>query len=185
MSAYEHMHHHLRRVWDRLSPAARQARYQQAVKRQAVVEAVAARAPPISERAALRKAGIDRTKFRRWQRRYRDHGFDGLLDWRLPPKGPVTQEVTAVICTLRRADPDCAVETIIDHVAKHHGVVTNGTTVKRILREAGLARRRGPPAGRGPREQRLEMGGMKLVEAALWETGYLEALTQGVRGHRR
>jgi hypothetical protein len=77
---------------------------------------------------------------------------------------------------LRRADANVSVPKIIEHVAQYHAFEVRATMVKRVLREEELARPRGPVpgAGHGP-EQRLELGGMKLVEAALVETGYVEA----------
>ena len=91
------------------------------------------------------------------------------------------ESVREAICTLRRADPECPVPTIIAHVAKHHGYEVSATTVKTVLRETGLARRRGPPSGRTQSgETRLELAGMKLLEAACVETGYLSALTHAV-----
>jgi hypothetical protein len=95
------------------------------------------------------------------------------------------KEVDIAICTLRRADPDISVEKIVEHVAKHHGYETSETTVKRILRRAGLHRRRGPPSKEAQGEQRLELGGMKLVEVAAVETGYLSGLTTALKEHAK
>ena len=53
--------------------------------------------------------------------------------------------------------------------------------VPAAVREPPLARRRGAPArSDGCGEQRLELGGMKLVEAAAEATGYVDALVDGV-----
>lgn len=134
---------------------------------------------------ALRRVApnVDRGSYRRWKTIFYARGLEGLIDWRLPPK---VEEMPAVvreaICTLRRADPEISVERIVAHVAKHHGFTTSGTTVKRVLHQAGLARRRGPPAGTSSGESRLELGGMKLVEAAIAETGYLSAMSTAVEG---
>ena len=88
----------------------------------------------------------------------------------------------AAICTLRRANPDIDVVVLVEYALKHHGFSTSATTVKRVLRQEGLNRRRGPViANPLAGEQRLELGGMKLVEAACVETGYVEALAVGVR----
>ena len=123
---------------------------------------------------------------RRWQERYLEQGFEGLISRRCPPaREPMPEAVRVAICTLRRAAPAIAVENIVSHVAKHHDYSTSETVVKLVLRKAGLARRRGPPAGSsGPvGERRLELGGMKLVEAACVETGYVDVLTKSVVEH--
>lgn len=123
-----------------------------------------------------------RSSFRRWQQRYSKYGFDGLIDWRLPPARPsVPPEVRAAICTLRRMDGNMPVDKVIQHIGEHHHFEVGQTTVKQVLREEGLARRRGPVLGASQSgEQHLELGGMKLVEAALVETGYLSALSTAV-----
>jgi len=77
-----------------------------------------------------------------------------------------------------------SVESIVKYVRKRHRFTTSATTVKRVLNAAGLARR----PGRGSKdkcksEQQLQLGGMKLVEVALEETGYLDALTTAVAEH--
>lgn len=175
-------------VWQQFPLSIRAQRFAAAERREAEVKALTARKPGESERSALRRfEGAVRTSLRRWQKRYAKYGFDGLVDWRLPPgHPPMPAEVRAAMCTLRRADPNVDVEVIVEHVAKHHGFVTSGTTVKRVLREEGLARRRGPVAGASHGgELHLQLGGMKLVEAALEETGYLKALSAGVVTQRQ
>ena len=172
-----------REVWARLPQAVRERRFAAAQRREGEVKALTARAPGESERAVLRRLeGAARTNLRRWQKRYAKYGFDGLVDWRLPPGiPPMPPEVRAAVCTLRRADPNVDVGVIVEHVAKYHQFATSETTVKRVLLEEGLARRRGPAAGAGHGgERHLELGGMKLVEAALEQTGYLKALSAAV-----
>lgn len=136
-----------------------------------------------AERHALREVapGTPRSTWRRWKRRYDEHGIDGLFDWRRPARSPVPDAVKEAIYTLRRADPSKQVEDIVAHVKEHHGCGISKTTVRRILHKAGLARRRGAPArSKQCGEQRLELGGMKLVEAAAEATGYVDALVDGV-----
>ena len=126
-----------------------------------------------------------RSTLRRWRKRYEEYGFDGLVDWRLPPGVPsMPAEVRGAVCTLRRADPNVGVDVIIEHVREHHNFTTSATKVKRVLREEGLARRPGPPGGANQSgEQHLELGGMKLLEAALEETGYVKALGNAISEH--
>jgi transposase len=147
---------------------------------------VAARADGESERDATKRVvpHEHRSSFRWWQKRYDQQGFEGLIDRRIGPESKMPPEVRAAICTLRRADPNFDVEKIVAHVAEHHGFKTSATQVKGILRQEGLARRRGPCSGQSPGCQwRVELGGMKLVEAACQETGYVQALTIGIIEH--
>jgi hypothetical protein len=161
----------------------RNRRFAGALKREERIKALASREPHESERGAIRERGAaPRATLRRWQVRYAKYGFEGLIDWRLPPeRQKLPPAVRGAICTLRRADANVSVPKIIEHVAQYHAFEVCATMVKRVLREEGLARPRGPVPGAGDgSEQRLELGGMKLVEAALVETGYVEALSVAV-----
>jgi transposase len=184
MPPFEPQHPHLRLVWSRLTETGRASRLRDAQRREAILEAVAARPVGESERKAIVRIGdgTDRSTFRRWQKRYRELGFDGLVDGRMPDTSPMPPSVREAICTLRRADRDCSVAAIIAHVAEHHGFKVGGTKVRAVLRQAGLSRRSGPPSGGEPElgTQRLELAGMKLLEAASVETGYLGALGEAV-----
>ena len=173
------------RIWERLSPTVRKERYAEALRRKAVLDEVAQRPTSVSERTAINglRPATDRSNFRRWKRQYASDGMDGLMDARLPPSPevPIPPDVRSAILTLRRADPNVAVEVIVGHLAKHHGFKTSETTVKRILRAEGFARSRGPATHRaGTGERHLEFGGMKLLESALVETGYIKALAAGI-----
>lgn len=181
--SYEPRRPEWRELWRRLSSAIRARHLAAARKREAVLKAIAARPPGESERAAVQRlAGKMRSNLRRWQQRYSKYGFDGLSDWRLPPTRPtMPPEVRTAICRLRRMAANLSVQRVIQHIAEHHHFEVGQTTVKQVLREEGLARRRGPVLGASQSgEQRLELGGMKLVEAALVETGYLTALSTAV-----
>ena len=162
----------------------REDRLGEARRREEILKVVAGRAKTESERKAIKRlpSAEDRSTFRRWQNRYQSYGFDGLVDWRLPPPPESMPEtVRAAICTLRQADPNFAVAAIISHVAKHHGYEVGETKVKEVLRAAGLARRGGLPSGaKQVGEVRLELAGMKLVEVASVQTGYVEALTKAM-----
>jgi hypothetical protein len=173
-----------RKIWKQLPLGSRKRRFAAATKREELLKILAGREPGESERESARtvRAAAPRTSLRRWQQRHTKYGFDGLVDWRMPPEPPsMTPQVRIAICTLRRADPNVSVAVIVDHIAQYHHAKTCETMVKRVLREEGLARRPGPADGTGSAgEQRLELGGMKLVEAALEETGYLRALSVAV-----
>ena len=173
------------KLWQDWSPALRKRRFSDAQKREAAVQSMAPRDPAESERAAVLRKFPEgsRANLRRWQERYTEFGFDGLVDWRMPPVvQAMPKEIQAAICTLRQANPNVDVAVIVEHVAKYHAYKTCGTVVKRVLQTNGLARRRGPALGAAVcNEQRLELGGMKLVEAALVQTGYLKALAVAVQ----
>jgi hypothetical protein len=173
------------KLWQDWSPALRKRRFSDAQKREAAVQSMAPRDPAESERAAVLRKFPEgsRANLRRWQERYTEFGFDGLVDWRMPPVvQAMPKEIQAAICTLRQANPNIDVAVIVEHVAKYHAYKTCGTVVKRVLQTNGLARRRGPALGAAVcNEQRLELGGMKLVEAALVQTGYLRALAVAVQ----
>jgi len=185
VDSYEPHKAEWRKLWQGWATELRVRRFSDAQKRQAALQSLTTREPGESERAAvLRKFPKgSRANLRRWQERYTEFGFDGLVDWRVPPVlPPMPKEVELAICTLRQADPNVEVAVIVAHVAKYHAYKTSGTVVKRVLRTRGLARRRGPVTGAAAcNEQRLELGGMKLVEAALVETGYLKALAVAVQ----
>jgi len=188
--SFEPMDLERRRIWKRLGLQAKQQRFELALRRQALIKAVTARVRTAqeSERGALKRLGgwTNRSSYRKWRHRYESDGLDGLIDWRMPPSQTrATAEVQVAACTLRRANSDVSVEVIVAYVEKHYSVRISTTTVKRILRRAGLSRRRGPVTGaKGSGERRLELGGMKLIEAAMVQTGYLHAMTEGVIAQR-
>ena len=157
-----------------------------AQQRQKWIEEVDALPPDEAESDAIKRVapGVERTTFRGWRARYRRLGIEGLIDRRVAPPSPMPAVVRAVICTLRRAEPGIGVEAIIAYVKKHQGFETSGTVVKRVLKDAGLNRRPGPSRGNAAAgERRLELGGMKLIEAAMVETGYVEALATAIEAH--
>ena len=185
VDGYEPKRIEWQKLWQDWSPALRKRRFSDAQKREAALQSFVARDPTESERAAvLRKFPKgSRANLRRWRDRYKEFGFDGLVDWRVPPvEPPMPKQVEAAICGLRQANLNVDVAVIVQHVAKYHAYTTSETVVKRVLRANGLARRRGPVSGAVVcNEQRLELGGMKLVEAALVGTGYLKALAVAVQ----
>ena len=175
-------------TWMRLQPETKRMRFNEALRRLDALREVTGRPAGESERKAIARIVTEdhRSSFRRWQDRYRRVGFEGLLYWQVAPPSPMPDAVRVAICTLVRVDPAISVEAVVVHVQQFHDFKTSETTVKRVLREAGLNRPRGhrPGQGQSP-EQRLELGGAKLLEAAAVETGYLAALAKGVEGHAR
>ncbi len=173
------------RVWNRLSTETREKRFSQAKKRLELVKAMEKRDGNESERAASVRlnGGVDRTTIRIWREKYNKIGFDGLIDIRVGPYTLMPEEIQNAICTLRRMDPNINVEAIISHVKEYHDFKTSATTVKRVLRKNGLNRKSGQKQKPKAVEKRLEFGGMKLLEAACVETGYVESLAKAVSAH--
>jgi hypothetical protein len=174
------------RAWARLSPAVQQARLVKARRQLTAIEEVRERPEGESKRAAIARVvtWAHRSSYRRWQAAFDAEGFDGLIDWRIAPASPMPTAVREAIYTLRRSDPEYRVSDIVAFVGKHHDFQTSETKVKRVLKSAGLHRRPGCPEGQGVgKPGRLELGGMKLVEAATEQTDYLAALRAGVVEH--
>ncbi|MDM8514606.1 hypothetical protein QUF76_00270 [Desulfobacterales bacterium HSG16] len=86
------------------------------------IQALKERLPDESERAAAIRLDIkvDRTTTLRWHQRYEEHGLDGLIDVRIGRNRPVPKEICTTICTLRRADPNIAVEAIISNLEEYY-----------------------------------------------------------------
>jgi len=186
MEDYQPQERKRQAIWQRWSASTRTARLASARRLLAAVEAVLQRPNGESEHAAIVRLVPETppSTVRLWCQRFVAEGFEGLIDWRIGPESAMPEVVRAVICALRRADPNYPVETIVAHVAKHHDYTVSGRTVRRLLKEAGLARRQGPPPGVAVGgKRRLELAGMKLVEAALEDTGYLDAFTNALQEH--
>ena len=106
---------------------------------------------------ACRQAGMDRTSFYEWKRRFQTHGLEGLKD--LPPvhkdHPQATPEETArKVLALSLANPTRGCNFLADRLALE-GVSLSAVTVQNILNRNGL----------GSRYERL----LKLEEKALRE----------------
>lgn len=91
-------------LWQVLTAPQKEERIAAAVEREQIVRAVqAAVAGGLPERQAIKAhgEGTDRTTYRRWNRGYEEHGLDGLIDLRYPPRVPVSESVVSAICALR------------------------------------------------------------------------------------
>ena len=92
---------------------------------------------------ACRQAGMDRTSFYEWKRRFQTHGLGGLKD--LPPvhkTHPATTapEVQARICELALKDPSRGCKHISNLLALE-GTVVSSVTVQSILNKNRLGHR--------------------------------------------
>ncbi len=174
----------VRQLWAVLTAVQKAERLIAAFARETIVHDVqAAMDEGMSERQSVKAhgGGTDRTTYRRWQSEYAANGIEGLVDLRYPPRVPVSDDIVSAICTLREADADIGVQAIKDHIFSHRQVLVSSASIKRILKRAGLARPRGRfRPNSHPGAQRLELGGMVVVEAANQETGYVQALSTGV-----
>ena len=172
------------KLWGVLTTAQKAERLATALARETIVAAVgAAVAEGLSERHAVKAhgGGTDRTTYRRWQCGYLANDLEGLIDLRYPPRVPVPDSIVSAICALREADPDISVSAIEQHVFAHRQFSVSVSSIKRILKRAGLSRPRGRfRLGSHPGAQRLELGGITLVTAAIQETGYIRAMRSGV-----
>src|SRR5581483_11892783 len=96
--------------------------------------------------AACREAGISRTLFYRWRQRFERYGLDGLHPRRRqarrgrPPQTP--PHVERLVVGLALAWPTWGAARIAAHLAQQGLARLAPSTVQRILRRAGLARRR-------------------------------------------
>jgi transposase InsO family protein len=96
--------------------------------------------------AACREAGISRTLFYRWLARFERYGPDGLHPRRQQarPGRPrqVPPHVERLVLGLALAWPTWGAGRLAAHLWRHHTVRVAPSTVQRILRRAGLPRRR-------------------------------------------
>jgi len=170
-------------IWHKLSPQTRAQRFACAKQRLAIITEADKRSSHDSTQASSEKPLCGSpTTIRRLRSRFRQFGFDGLFDLRLPVGNqPTPEKMQKVMCAMRRADPNVSVEKIVKRLRSRYRYNTSPTTVKRVLKKEGLARPRGPARKDNcVLEQQLQLGGMKLVEVALEQTGYLSALTMAV-----
>lgn len=175
----------VRPLWERINCAGSARRFAAAKRcEQRLLSVRQLIASGIPESVAVEKieTPVHRSTYRGWCRRYDKYGFEGLIDCRLPQPGEcVPEDIQALVCALRRADPDIGVPQIVSFVGSHHQRRVSDSSVKRILKRSGLHRPRGKPRRRSALSgKELRLGGMKLIEAAAVSTGYLEALTKTV-----
>lgn len=110
---------------------------------------------------ACRKARVSRQTFYNWQARFVQESYAGLKKGgshaRKDP-GRVVQEVEAKIIALRRENPQWGKRRIADELAKANGWVrlVSPTTVKRVLKDAGLWPKAKEPVKKGVLSQSCE-----------------------------
>jgi transposase-like protein len=90
---------------------------------------------------ACKQAGMDRTSFYEWKRRFQTHGLEGLKD--LPPvhkSHPQTtpEHIQERIVQLALSNPTRGCNYLAAHLAQQ-GVAVSFVTVQNILNKQGLA----------------------------------------------
>ena len=96
--------------------------------------------------AACAEAGISRTLFYRWRQRFERYGPDGLHPRRRharrgrPPR--VAPQVERLVMGLALAWPTWGCARLSSHLAREMRIALAPSTVQRLLRRAGLGRRR-------------------------------------------
>jgi len=93
--------------------------------------------------AACRKARVSRQTFYNWKKRFVEEGYAGLEEPRSHARkntGKIDSTVEQRIIELRKENPKWGKRRIADELAKANGWVplASHTTVKRVLRDAGL-----------------------------------------------
>ena len=167
-----------------LKPETWNQRVERAKEHAAIVAAIEeARAEGATEEEALRRYAPDwdRSTYHGRRRRFRAGGMVRLINQRpgkLPEK--LSPEVRQVICSLRRLDPQVAVERIADVVEAQCGVRVSPTLIKRVLAAEGLNR---PPGGglrEVPAAEELQFAGAMFLKLADVQVGYSAQMVQAI-----
>jgi len=109
--------------------------------------------------------GITDRQMRRWHWRYKEYGYDGLLDRRLgkpSPKRVPLAVVEQVFSLYREKYFDFNVQHFHEKLKEEHGITQSYTWVKTALQEAGLVERRKKRGTHRKRRPRRAMPGMML-----------------------
>jgi len=88
--------------------------------------------------------GISTRSMRRWEERYEDEGYDGLLDRRTgrpSPRRVSVQEVERILQLCREQYPGSNVLHFHQIAQRDHQVTYSYTFVKKALQEAGLVKK--------------------------------------------
>lgn len=153
MVSHPRRNEHAKMVAERLGPVALSQRLATARERAAMLSNVSRRGPGVSEREAVRRLRpeVKWPTYLGRRGRYADMGLDGLVDARLPWAGKVTANVRETLVSGRREDPAARVGDLRREVVVSCGTTLSESTVKRVLRKAGVNRPQGGVPG--PRKQ--------------------------------
>jgi transposase len=109
--------------------------------------------------------GITDRQMRRWHWRYREYGYDGLLDRRVgqpSPKRVPLAEVEQVLALYREKYFDLNVRHFHEKLQQEHQIHLSYTWVKKALQGAGLVRRERKRGVHRRRRERRPLPGMLL-----------------------
>lgn len=122
--------------------------------------------------------GTHWSTYRGWRRRLGTRPgpeWERLVDGRVPPpRPPVSPEVRAAVCWLRRLVPDMSCPQAREHLVPEFGAQgrLSDASLHRIWRQAGLSNPRAGDPGRFERIEHFSGGGaLALVAAAALESG--------------
>jgi len=109
--------------------------------------------------------GMSDRQMRRWHWRYREHGYDGLLDRRVgkpSPKRVPLAEVEQVLGLYQEKYFDLNVRHFHEKLQQKHQIRLSYTWVKKALQGAGLVRRERRRGVHRRRRERRPLPGMLL-----------------------
>jgi hypothetical protein len=186
MAMYEPTSEELQAIKARISSASWKRRVERARKLERKVLAIHQRVEAGESQEMALRSVVDKSQRSRLMRalvRYREEGFEGLID-RRTPREPVSVEQRMAIEMARRTDPRVPVLRIIELVKQQCGAEVSSATVKRVLKKAGLERPVGRPSGSstrasyplGTKVEELGAAGFELLRAAEAETGAVDEL---------
>lgn len=136
-----------------------------------------------SQDAAIRNVvpSSRRSKMVRALQRYKEEGFEGLIDRRTPREVAVPDAQRRLICAVRRCQPEIRVSEIETLVEVAMGSAPSETTIKRILNGAGLARSKGRPQAAGIEVEELSAAGFELLKAAESQTSAVINIVKAIK----
>ncbi len=180
----------LRRIYERISSKSWRRRVRKARALERKVLAVWRRVEKGQKQNSAIRGVVEpsqRSRMIRALLRYKDEGVEGLIDRRTPREPKVPKAQRDLICAARRTQPHIRVSEIKTLVEETTGGTPSETTIKRILKEAGLTRREGRPAEAAGEVEVEELGtaGFELLKAAEAETGAVSDIVEAVQtvGH--
>lgn len=176
----------MRRVKSRLAMASWDKRVEQAWRDEKVVQRIMRK---VERGATLNGAVADvvRPNRRSWAYRqllaFREHGFEGLIDARMPRERRVSSACQELIHVARFANPRVRRQEV-EEILERHGIepMPSASTIKREMRAADAKRREtlGPAMGADGTTVELACAGGELLLAAEAESGGIAALTASV-----
>ena len=136
----------------------------------------------MSKERAIREVAPDEPLSTWKQRltRYRSGGWQALVNRnRVGAARKVSPEVVAVVRGLLEGNPELRSEALCAKVNKVLGISVQGATMRKLLRDLGLAHRPGPP-GPSMKAEPLPLAGAELLKGAEADLGAVARLTADI-----